>query len=56
MEDVFLRVRKKTKRKTMKSRNPCYNGRCISTSLNLDDNGLASRNPCYNGRCISTKN
>ncbi len=41
---------------TIRGRNPCYNGRCISTKgLSSFIKNLERRNPCYNGRCISTR-
>ncbi len=59
MEDVFLPNEKYRISSYGKiCRNPCYNGRCISTSFLQEqkEHLKCSRNPCYNGRCISTRN
>ncbi len=44
------------KKKFIFCRNPCYNGRCISTVpvAGKHFHRKKGRNPCYNGRCIST--
>ncbi len=56
MEDVFLLLFTILQEFFEESRNPCYNGRCISTTdLTVFRFSVStSRNPCYNGRCIST--
>ncbi len=42
-------------RQVAHGRNPCYNGRCISTvKWEGEIYEALRRNPCYNGRCIST--
>ena len=56
MEDALVLINNSSKSAKNYCLNPCFNGRCTSTSetnyTRMKDK--TSLNPCFNGRCTST--